>query len=266
MVGRKVLLQLDKAPPQPRRGACSRPSISAWSTRAACAVLDDVGFELRAGEIVGIAGVSGNGQTELLRGAGRHPARRASGTLTVRGRKIDAGASGDPRRDARPRPGPRAGGPPAPGPGRRRSRPSRPRSWAITSEPTFSRGSCSTRPRSAHHCAELMERFDVRPRRSAPAHRRTSPAATSRSSCWRARWRARPKVLLVGQPTRGVDIGAIEFIHAQLVAMRDAGMAVLLVSVELDEILALADRILVMFAGRIVGEVAGRRPTSARSA
>jgi len=66
-----------------------------------------------------------------------------------------------------------------------------------------------------------------------------------------------PKVLLVGQPTRGVDIGAIEFIHRELVKSRDAGCAVLVVSVELDEILSLADRILVMFAGRIVGEVAG---------
>ena len=66
-----------------------------------------------------------------------------------------------------------------------------------------------------------------------------------------------PSVLLVGQPTRGVDIGAIEFIHKNLVAMRDAGAAVLLVSVELDEIMALGDRIVVMFEGRIVGEVAG---------
>ena len=64
-----------------------------------------------------------------------------------------------------------------------------------------------------------------------------------------------PKVLLVGQPTRGVDIGAIEFIHKQLIAMRDQGKAILLVSVELDEIRSLADRVLVMFAGRIVGEV-----------
>ena len=76
-----------------------------------------------------------------------------------------------------------------------------------------------------------------------------------------------PRILLVGQPTRGVDIGAIEFIHRRLLAMRDAGGAVLLVSVELDEILSLADRILVMCGGRIVGEVPGRaRPTSARSA
>ena len=65
-----------------------------------------------------------------------------------------------------------------------------------------------------------------------------------------------PDVLLVGQPTRGVDIGAIEFIHRQLVAMRDAGKAILLVSVELDEIMSLSDRILVMFDGAIVGEVA----------
>ena len=65
-----------------------------------------------------------------------------------------------------------------------------------------------------------------------------------------------PELLLIGQPTRGVDIGAIEFIHRRLVAMRDAGKAILLVSCELDEILGLADRILVMFDGRIVGELA----------
>jgi len=64
-----------------------------------------------------------------------------------------------------------------------------------------------------------------------------------------------PRVLLVGQPTRGVDIGAIEFIHKKLVALRDAGKALLIVSVELDEILGLADRILVMNAGEIVGEL-----------
>ena len=64
-----------------------------------------------------------------------------------------------------------------------------------------------------------------------------------------------PKLLVVGQPTRGVDIGAIEFIHRQILNMRDAGKAVLLVSVELDEILSLSDRILVMFEGQIMGEI-----------
>ncbi|MCK5924015.1 MAG: heme ABC transporter ATP-binding protein, partial [Methylococcales bacterium] len=67
-----------------------------------------------------------------------------------------------------------------------------------------------------------------------------------------------PEVLLIGQPTRGVDIGAIELIHEQIVAMRDGGCAVLLVSVELDEIMALSDRIIVMYEGQIVGEMAGR--------
>ena len=64
-----------------------------------------------------------------------------------------------------------------------------------------------------------------------------------------------PELLLVGQPTRGVDIGAIEFIHQRLIAMRDRGKAILLVSAELDEIMSLSDRILVMFEGRIVGEL-----------
>jgi simple sugar transport system ATP-binding protein len=73
-----------------------------------------------------------------------------------------------------------------------------------------------------------------------------------------------PVLLLVGQPTRGVDIGAIEFIHRRLLAMRDAGKAILLVSVELDEILALADRILVMFDGTIVGEVAREDATETK--
>ena len=68
------------------------------------------------------------------------------------------------------------------------------------------------------------------------------------------KWNAIPVFLIIGQPTRGVDVGAIEFIHKRIIEMRDAGKAVLLVSVELDEIRSLSDRILVMFAGRIVGE------------
>ena len=103
-----------------------------------------------------------------------------------------------------------------------------------------------------------MERFDVRPR--VPGLRSSNFSGGNQQKLVLAREMARnPKVLLVGQPTRGVDIGAIEFIHRELVKSRDAGCAVLVVSVELDEILSLADRILVMFAGRIVGEVDGGR-------
>jgi len=113
-------------------------------------------------------------------------------------------------------------------------------------------------PAVGAHCARLMERFDVRPR--VPGLRSSNFSGGNQQKLVLAREMARnPKVLLVGQPTRGVDIGAIEFIHRELVKSRDAGCAVLVVSVELDEILSLADRILVMFAGRIVGEVEGGR-------
>src|SRR5205085_8112182 len=106
------------------------------------------------------------------------------------------------------------------------------------------------------HCARLMEGFDVRPRD--PRLRSSRFSGGNQQKLVLAREIARkPRVLLVGQPTRGVDIGAVAFIHAELVAMRDRACAVLIVSAELDEVMALADRILVMFAGRIVGEVAG---------
>ena len=107
-------------------------------------------------------------------------------------------------------------------------------------------------------CARMMQAFDVRP----PQPRLDSAkfSGGNQQKLILAREVApTPRVLLVGQPTRGVDIGAIEFIHKQIVAMRDQGSAVLLVSVELDEILAFSDRIIVMFQGRIVGETPGER-------
>src|SRR5579863_10166104 len=99
-----------------------------------------------------------------------------------------------------------------------------------------------------------MRAFDVRP--LAPKLKTANFSGGNQQKIILAREMERdPGVLLVGQPTRGVDIGAIEFIHRRLLAMRDLGKAILLVSVELDEIFALSDRILVMFDGRIVGEV-----------
>jgi general nucleoside transport system ATP-binding protein len=103
--------------------------------------------------------------------------------------------------------------------------------------------------------AAKMKKYDIRP--DNPRLKTSNFSGGNQQKIVLAREMERdPKVLLVGQPTRGVDIGAIEFIHKQLIAMRDQGKAILLVSVELDEIRSLADRILVMFAGRIVGEVA----------
>ncbi len=83
--------------------------------------------------------------------------------------------------------------------------------------------------------------------------------ATSKSWCWHAKYPL-PDILLVGQPTRGVDIGAIEFIHKQLLSLRDKGCAVILVSVELDEIMSLSDRVMVMNEGQNMGIIAGLMP------
>jgi simple sugar transport system ATP-binding protein len=112
-------------------------------------------------------------------------------------------------------------------------------------------------------CQSEMQSFDVRP--ANPALRTAAFSGGNQQKIVLARELERdPALLLVGQPTRGVDIGAIEFIHRRLLEMRAAGKAILLVSVELDEILALADRILVMFDGRIVGELARAEATEAK--
>ena len=112
--------------------------------------------------------------------------------------------------------------------------------------------------------AGKMEAYDVRPR--APLLRTSKFSGGNQQKLVLAREIERaPKVLLVGQPTRGVDIGAIEFIHRRLVALRDAGVAILLVSVELDEIMGLADRIVVLCGGRITGERLASRHGRARA-
>ena len=102
--------------------------------------------------------------------------------------------------------------------------------------------------------ASLMRRFDVRPPNPRLRSSLFSGGNQQKLVMGRELGQA-PRVLLVGQPTRGVDIGAIEFIHGQLRALRDAGCAILVVSSELDEILALADRVLVMNEGRVTGEL-----------
>ena len=252
MVGRKVLTRLDKVPM--RRGDVLLRSehLSLVDARGV-KLLQDVGIEVRAGEIVGIAGVSGNGQTELLQilSGIRAP---SAGRFEVCGRIFDPAHPGDPAEmralglahvpEDRLRQG---------------------MVGNFSASETSILGYHDDRPFTNHylldgpavgrHCAELMQRFDVRPR--APGLRSGSFSGGNQQKLVLAREMVQqPKVLLVGQPTRGVDIGAIEFIHRELLKSRDAGCAVLVVSVELEEILSLADRILVMFAGRIVGEVA----------
>ena len=254
MIGRKVRLELDKAAAQPGPPRLVVEDLLLHDERGVT-VLDHVGLSVRAGEIVGIAGVSGNGQSELLEVlAGIRVVE--SGRILVDGAEITPAHPSDPARMR--------------GLGVAHIPEDRQRLGLVVSfEATelallgYQRDHAYTGPLLLHHqainrhCAALMEEFDVRPRQ--PFLRSSNFSGGNQQKLIVARELSRdPKVLLVGQPTRGVDIGAIEFIHRQLVNHRDAGCAILLVSVELDEIMALADRILVMSDGRIVGEVARR--------
>jgi general nucleoside transport system ATP-binding protein len=253
MVGRKVRLVLDKAPATPGGPILVAEHLSVRAGNGVM-LLDDVSLTLRAGEIVGIAGVSGNGQTELLEvlSAIRPP---TSGEVIMGDSRITPQRPSDPARM-------RALGVAHVPEDRHRYgmvdnfSASEASILGIQRQRPFNRhGALNYRAMTAH-CEMLMERYDVRPRR--PSQRAVDFSGGNQQKLVLARETAQtPRVLLVGQPTRGVDIGAIEFIHRQLIGLRDAGCAILVVSVELDEVMALADRILVMYAGRIVGEVDG---------
>lgn len=251
MVGRTVRFDLDKAPARRGEVLLRTEHLSLVDDRGV-RLLDDVALELRAGEIVGVAGVTGNGQSELLQilAGIRAP---TGGRFSVCGQTIDADHPADPARM-------RALGLAHVPEDRLRQGMVAAFEAAETSilgyqdGPPFTRHYLLDGPAVGAHCAELMERFDVRPR--SPDLLSSHFSGGNQQKLVLAREIARrPSVLLVGQPTRGVDVGAIEFIHRELVKARDSGCAVLVVSVELEEILSLADRILVMFAGRIVGEV-----------
>ncbi len=215
--------------------------------------LSGIDLQLRAGEIVGIAGVSGNGQSELLDVLSglQKPSR---GELTVCQQSFTAAQWLDPQ-TAR-----HLGLAHVPEDRHARALVMDFGAWesavlGYDGLAQYCSGPWMLHARMQEATATMMERFDVRPRN--PALQSSKFSGGNQQKLVLARELGQgPKVLLVGQPTRGVDIGAIEFIYSQLRAMRDAGCAVLVVSSELDEILALADRVIVMNQGRIAGELA----------
>ena len=214
--------------------------------------LIDVALTLRAGEIVGIAGVSGNGQSELL--------DVLSGLLTPTHGTLQVGSRAfTPKAwiDTRAARALRIAHVPEDRHKRALVLPFDAWESAVLGyqgQARYSRGGWMRQRQMKGDCAQMMERYDVRPRN--PQLRSSKFSGGNQQKLVLAREALlQPQVLLVGQPTRGVDIGAIEFIHGRLRAMRDAGGAVLVVSSELDEILALSDRVIVMNAGRITGEL-----------
>ncbi|PID61669.1 MAG: heme ABC transporter ATP-binding protein [Gammaproteobacteria bacterium] len=216
--------------------------------------LKGVSFEVRHGEILGVAGVAGNGQSALLETlAGmRSP---SAGEYEINDVTVTAETPTDPAmlRDHQvnhvPEDRLKLGLV-------RRFSASESSILGYQDHADFTHGGLLQLGTIRDHCQELMNGFDVRP--PDPHLKSASFSGGNQQKLILAREIERaPEVLLVGQPTRGVDIGAIELIHERLVEMRDAGCAILLVSVELDEIMALSDRIIVMYEGRIVGEMAG---------
>jgi simple sugar transport system ATP-binding protein len=215
--------------------------------------LKGLGLTLRGGEIVGVAGVSGNGQSELL-DVLSGMLEPTEGVLQIGGAQFEANAWLDPH-TART-----LGVAHVPEDRHARAMVMDFVAWesavlGYEDLPKYSAGGWMDHKAMRQATADMMDRFDVRPR--APDLRSRSFSGGNQQKLVLARELGQlPKILLVGQPTRGVDIGAIEFIYGQLRAMRDAGCAVLVVSSELDEILALANRVIVMNHGRVTGELA----------
>ncbi|QJR15280.1 ABC transporter ATP-binding protein [Usitatibacter palustris] len=222
--------------------------------------LHGLDLALRAGQIVGVAGVSGNGQSELL--------EVLSGLRVPQAGSVRlAGETFAPTRWLTPRTARRLHLAHVPEDRHARAMVLDFAAWesgilGYEGLLCYSGGGFLRRRRMREDTRAMMERFDVRPRAPELASGNFSGGNQQKLVLARELGQA-PRVLIVGQPTRGVDIGAIEFIHGQLRQMREAGCAILLVSSELDEILALADRVVVMNSGRITGERAVEACTEA---
>ena len=250
MVGRRVLLRVEKGPAHPGKLLLDVSSLVVEDDLKVTRV-KGVSFSVRAGEIVGIAGVAGNGQSELLEAVSGMRAPR-QGTVKVSGEAVSFhGDNGASRlRDAKLAH--------VPEDRQRMGLVTQFEEWensilGYQDDKAYGSGPILDITAARKEAGERMQKFDVRP--ANPRLKTASFSGGNQQKIVLAREMERnPDVLIVGQPTRGVDIGAIEFIHNQIVKMRDAGKAILLVSVELDEIRSLSDRILVMFDGRIVGE------------
>jgi len=251
MIGRKVLLQVDKVPAKPGEMVLEVKNLSVTDSGGVQRV-KNVSFNIRAGEILGIAGVAGNGQSELLEVLGGY--EFGTGEVKINGEPIDLTgrhSNGQTRRER--------GIAHVPEDRQREGLIMDFMAWENIAfgyhhDPKYQKNRLFMDNAAIRaDTADKMERFDVRPPN--PMLQAKSFSGGNQQKIVVAREIERnPDLLLVGQPTRGVDIGAIEFIHKQIVALRDQGKAILLVSVELDEIMSLADRIAVMFDGKIMGE------------
>jgi simple sugar transport system ATP-binding protein len=246
MVGRTVQLHVSKEPSRPGENVLEVRDLRVADDRGQVAV-NGVDFDVRQGEILTVAGVQGNGQTELVE-ALTGLARPLTGTIVL---------AGDDLAHASPRDILRAGVAHIP---EDRQRDGLVAEFPVADnlvlntfdQPPFARGLSMDREAIAASAVQRVKEFDIRtPSTKAPAG---TLSGGNQQKIIVAREFSRPiKLLIASQPTRGLDVGSVQYIHERIVRQRDEGLAVLIVSSELDEVLALADRIAVMYRGRMAG-------------
>lgn len=254
MVGREVILTVEKEPAKPGEVVLSVEDLCIVDERGV-EVVRNLDLQVCAGEILGIAGVQGNGQTELVESL-TGLRKRKSGKVVLNGKEIP---------ELHPRLNVEAGQAHIP---EDRHKHGLVLGFDIADnevlctyyQPPFAHGLQRDFKAVLNNALKLIERFDIRaPSPYIPA-RKLSGGNQQKAIV--ARELSRPiKLLVANQPTRGLDVGSIEYIHRQIVEMRDQGVAVLLVSAELDEITSLADRIAVMFHGQIVATMDADKAT-----
>ncbi len=249
MVGRPVELIVRKGPPKLGEDALVVDKLRVIDLLGHVHV-DDLSFTIKRGEVLAVAGVQGNGQTELteaLLGLQDH----VTGSITLDGKRAGrALGAQDPRR----RRGVHPGGPPGRRPRRQHDHRREP-----DAQPQLRRALRPQRLPAARQARRVRQAEAQGVRRARARHHAPMAGNLSGGNQQKvvvARELSRDlRLLVAAQPTRGVDVGSIEFIHTQIVAARDSGVPVLVVSTELDEVVALADRIMVLYRGRIVGIV-----------
>jgi len=249
MVGRDVEFVVDKKPAQPGKTILSVQGMTVPSRTHKKDAVRNVSFDVRAGEIVCLAGIEGNGQTELVYGL-TGLEKISGGTITLDGQDITHASIRQRSKD-----------------GMSHIPEDRHKHGLVLDftleqnlvlqrykEPEFEKGGFIKKDAVRAYAERLIEEYDIRSGQG-PVTTARSMSGGNQQKAIIAREVDRNKPLIVAvQPTRGLDVGAIENVHKELVKQRDAGKAVLLVSLELDEVMSLSDRILVMYEGEIVGE------------
>mgnify|MGYP001501072021 FL=1 len=257
MVGRKVLLSIEKKEPKIGNKILTVKNLNHLS-KDGVDILKNVSFSISEGEILGVAGVAGNGQSELLDIlSGIEQLQR--GEIEINQTRLLPGEKWDPKKVRE------MGMAHVPEDRQKRGLilPFYNYENSILGyqrKERYSSGFLLDKNKILNLFTETAEQFDVRPRNPNIASNKLSGGNQQKLVLARE-IQSQPKILLIGQPTRGVDIGAIERIYEDLLRLKDSGTAILLVSVELDEIMSLSDRIIVMNQGKIVGEIMGSNAT-----